>query len=119
MGYQIALDPATGLGTMSLQTSTDIKTGIYLSLNTKKGTLFQDPIFGLETIDKITGPNILVQKQNVESALNWLILAGSATSIDVLVEQDLSDISRLDVKVTATQASGYVVKYEQFIEVGN
>ena len=103
---------------MTFVKNTDIRTCIYLSLNTVYGSFFQDKTFGLKGINKITKSNILLLQQNVQSALKWMLLAGIATKFDVIVEQDLTDISRLDIKVTATQADGYVITYTQFYPVG-
>jgi hypothetical protein len=118
MKFQISQDQTTGLGNLNLTSSSDLKTNIWLSLNVKKGSLFQDPNFGLEPITKITASNILKFQQNIVSALKWLVLAGSATATNVLVEQDLTDMTRLDVKVSVTQANGYITNYQQYFAVG-
>jgi phage gp46-like protein len=118
MKFAITQDPETGLGMMQLSASTDIRTDIYMTLNTPYGSFFQNRDFGLKGITKISVSNILILKQNIESALKWMVLTGIATKIDVIVEPDLTDINRLDIKVTATQANGFVVTYQQYYAVG-
>jgi phage gp46-like protein len=105
-------------GIMTFTGNTDVSTDIYMSLSTPKESFFQNKSFGLEGIQKITQNNILILKENIASALKWMILAGSVTSFDIVVEQDLTDINRLDISVTATQANGFIVHYQQFYAVG-
>ena len=109
------------MGALSLTKNSDLRTSIYNSLNINYGSFFQYPTFGskLYQIKKITDANLLLAKQYVQEALTWIIQVGRATSIDVLVEKDLQDRNRFDIKVTATQPSGLIITYKQFKLVGN
>jgi phage gp46-like protein len=99
--------------------NTDIRTSIYNSINIKKGSFFQNPDFGseLSTIKKLTASNLLLAKQYIDEALAWLLATGRAASIDTIVERDDKDISRLNIKITATQPDGLIVTYTQFKRV--
>lgn len=117
MDYQINL--IKGQGIMSLNTkNSDIRTSIYLSINIQPGDWFMFPDFGMKRITKITAANILLQKQYVTQALDWMIKAGKATSFDITVEQDTFDVSRINISVIGRQPNGFVVTYEQFMMVG-
>ena len=119
MDFQVYLDQSNPSGNMTFIKNLDIRTDIYMSLNTKYGNFFQNPRFGskLSTIRKVTNESINLAKQYVEQALAWLLNVGRATSIAVIVEQDLSDFNRLDIKVTATQPDGLIITYQQFKRV--
>jgi phage gp46-like protein len=116
MDFQINF--SDGIGRMSFVKNTDIRTNIYLSINTLKGAWFLDPNFGMARINKITNANVLLQKQYVQDALAWIIQAGRATKIDVTVEPDFMDINRINLKVIATQPDGLIIHYTQFVTVG-
>jgi phage gp46-like protein len=119
MDFQVYLDQENPSGNMTFYKNEDIRTDIYMSLNTIYGNFFQNPRFGskLSTIRKITVENINLARQYVEQAVAWLLNVGRATSINVIVEQDLSDFNRLDIKVTATQPDGLIITYQQFKRV--
>ena len=106
-------------GLINFEKSTDISGDILISLNTKQGSFFQNRSFGsqLYKIKKVTAPNIRLAQQYVQDALSWLITIGRAVSFDVLVEQDLNDINRLDIKIKATQPNGLIINYTHYYYV--
>jgi phage gp46-like protein len=121
MDFQIQLNQGTNTGALVFAKNQDIRTNIFLSLSINKGSFFQNKDFGCELfkIKKITGPNILLAQQYVQDALQWLIQTGRATSITVIVEQDLIDRNRLDIKISAIQPNGLIIKYTtKFYPVG-
>jgi phage gp46-like protein len=117
MDFQINVSGDGRSGTMQFQKNSDIKTGMWLSLSTQKGTFFQDPTFGLQRMTKVSDSDIPLYTQYIEEALDWLLQSGRAKSIDVLVERDLNDVNRINVKVQATQPDGLIVTYETFQRV--
>lgn len=109
-----------GRSELSWDKSQDIGNNIYYSIHIKKGTLFNDPNFGLDLKDikKITVNNIVLIKQRIENALKWILDLGRAKSILVKVEKDLQNINRINYSVDAVQADGIPVLTENYIEVG-
>lgn len=120
MDFQINLNAEYPVGGMEFVKNTDIRTSIYLSLNVNQGSFFQDPKFGslLYTIKKMTQQNLRLAKQYCEEALQWLIQAGRATSINVIVEADISNIYQMNIKVTAKQPDGLIISYQQYRPIG-
>lgn len=118
MDFQIIPD-SHGMGAMVLTKNTDIGTDIYLSLAIPYGSWFQNPTFGssLFQIKKVTASNILLARQYVQKALQWLIQTGKALTIDVVVEADSLDRNRIDIKVTAKQTNGVELFYQQYLDV--
>jgi phage gp46-like protein len=117
MDFQISASGDGRTGTMQFQKNMDIKTGMWLSISTEKGTFFQDPGFGLTKMTKVTDQDIPLYTGYIEEALDWLLQSGRAKSIDVLVERDLQDVTRLNIKVQATQPNGLIVTYETYQRV--
>ena len=98
----------------------DIFNNIYLSLAIKKGSWWFDPNFGLRDRGRMknTEANARLVRQDCKEALQWIIDAGRATSIEVNTERDRSqDLNRLKILVEATQADGKRVTFETFKEV--
>jgi phage gp46-like protein len=120
MDFQINLNAQYPNGGMLFAKNTDIRTSIFMSLNINKGSFFQNPAFGclLFTIKKITEANINLAQQYCQEALAWLVQTGRATSIDVIVERDISNIYQLNIKVTAKQPNGLIISYQQFRPIG-
>lgn len=120
MDYTIRQDVTRPEGFMEFNKNQDIRTDIYNSLNTRKGDCFWNKDFGCELfkIKKVNTSNILLAQQYTQSALQWLITAGRAVSIDVIVEADISDFNRMNIKVTAKQPNGYLITYEVYQRVG-
>jgi len=119
MNFEISVS-STGVGTMTWDKPTTIATNIWWSLNVDHDTMFNNPGFGLKLNDikKVTQSNINIIRQRVESALQWLLNTGKASSIDVIVERDTQDPSRVNWKVTAVQASGIPVTVTSFRTIG-
>ena len=109
-----------GIVEMTWDKPTDISTNIYLSLNIKKGSIFNNPDFGLDLSDikKVTDNNIDLIKERLEKALQWLIGVGKAKSVIVIVEKDLKDIYRINYKIEAIQADGIPIVISNFKRVG-
>jgi hypothetical protein len=118
MDFQIVMNSQYPTGGLVLVKNGDIRTSIYNSINVKKGTFFGDPTFGCEHITKITAGNLTLEKQRVQASLAWLLQTGRAKTIDVIVEQDTLDVSRVNIKVTATQPNGLIITYQQYRPVG-
>jgi len=119
MDFQVLL--VNGLGAMTFNANTDIRTNIWFSLNIEYGRWWQQPSFGhkLGTIKKLGTSDLLLAKQYVQDALQWLIQVGRATAIDVAVEKDSDPRTpgRMNIKVQATQPNGLIIKYQQFYAV--
>lgn len=98
----------------------NITTAIYTSTQIPKGKLFNMPEFGLDLSDikKVTANNINKIKSRIEKSLQWLKETRKAKSINVIVEKDSSDISRINYKVEAIQADGIPVTVSYFRTVG-
>lgn len=119
MDFQINLDQGHSTGYMTFTKNTDIRTNIYFSLYIKQGDWFYDPNFGskLSQIKKITASNMLLAKQYIESALKWLINTGKASSINVIVEPDNTNINQMDIKITVQQPNSVTLYYESSLDV--
>lgn len=113
MDFQIQLEQGTNTGSLVFAKNSDIRTSMFLSLNINKGDFFQNRNFGcnLYKIKKITPQNIALAQQYIQESLQWLIQTGRATTIDVVVEQDSMSPGQLDIKVSATQPNGLIIKY--------
>jgi phage gp46-like protein len=119
MDFKILLNAQYPSGGLTFTKNSDIRTDIFNSINIKKGYFFQNKEFGsdLYKIRKLTSPNVLLAKQYIEAALEWLLSTGRAKSLNVIVERDTSDVSRLNIKVEAQQPDGLMIIYEQFKRV--
>lgn len=97
----------------------DILNNIVISLSIKKGSWWHDPTFGCTDRPRVknTPATARLIRQDIEQALQWILDAGRATSIDVATWHDDNDRHRLNVLVTATQADGRVVTYTTYKEV--
>lgn len=111
---------ANGNPEVSWDKPDNITTAIYTSLLIKKGKLFNMPEFGLDLSDikKVTANNINKIKSRIEKALQWLKETKKAKTINVIVEKDNSDISRINYKIEAIQADGIPVTVSYFRTVG-
>jgi phage gp46-like protein len=69
-------------------------------------------------IKKLTDSNILLAKQRIEQALKWMLTAGRAKSIKVIVERDIQDFNRMNIKVEVTQPDGLLIVYTEYRTVG-
>jgi len=119
MDFKI-ISERNGTAKMSWDKSDDITGNLYFSLNIVPGTLFNNPTFGLllSDIKKVTVAKLTLIKQRVVNAVQWIIDVGKATYIDVLVERDLANINRVNIKIEALQANGTNLSYSQFRTVG-
>ena len=120
MDFQIVTDAQNPYGSLALTKSPDLRGKIFASLMCRKGSFFQDPTFGSELykIKKLTQSNLNLAVQYCQKALQWMIDTGVAASFDILCEQDLQDVTRLDIKVSATTVSGSTITYTLWYPVG-
>ena len=127
MDFQINL-PGNDLGTtrtvssvgeMAFVKNTDIRTDVYLSLNIKKGSWFANPKFGCDLfkIRKITAGNLVLAKQYVEAALQWMIITGRAKAVTVVVERNSQNLWYMSISISITQADGMVFFYQMYQDV--
>ncbi len=115
MGYKIEM--VDGLPEMSLEQDATIGTDLLLSALVPQGAFFLDPTFGLRELPKkITDQNRGLVKDYFAESAKWLLDAGKAKSIDVLVEPD-EEKNRLNVKQAAEQANDTEVSFETFVPV--
>ena len=114
------VEGSNGNPEVSWEKPTNIATNIYTSLMIKKGSLFNTPSFGLDLSDikKVTATNIKLIETRLRDALQWLIDIGKAKTINVIVERDSLDRSRINYKVEAVQADGIPVIVSYFRTVG-
>lgn len=115
-----AINTQDGAATMTWAKNTDIRTDMFTSLTINKGSFVLNPSFGsdLYKIKKITESSLNLAKQYCQEALKWLIQVGRAKTIDVIVERDTSDYTRMNIKVTATQPNGLIVSWGIYRTVG-
>jgi phage gp46-like protein len=108
-----------GFGHMVFEKNTDIGTDLYFSLMIKKGSWFANPDFGCELykLKKVTDGNLLLAKQYVLSALDWLKTTGRAKSIKADVKKDLFKTNQIDIIIEVEQANGVKLFYEMFDDV--
>lgn len=117
-----AIETMAGRGQMTFTAAETILNNIYLSLMVKKGGWFFNPAFGSRLHElaraKNTDQTAELAKEYCREALQWIIDAGRATTIEVDVERDTTeDLHRLKICVRAVQAGGRVVTFETFQEV--
>lgn len=118
MDFQLSIDHA-GVLDETFIPATDILNNIIISLAIRKGSWWHDPAFGLIDRPRLKNTPAIARliKQDIEQALQWIITAGRASSIQVETWRDDNDPYRLIVLVTATQTNGQVVTYSIFKEV--
>lgn len=121
MDYILSANSSSPGGKLTLSKNVDLSTNIFNSLNINYGSFFQRPTFGskLYLIKKVTEANIRLAQQYVMEALDWLLQTGRATAITAEVVKDEKNWSRFNISVTATQASGLIITYQQYKMVGN
>ena len=105
---------------MSWDKPTDITNLLYFSLNIVKGSLFNNPEFGLDLSDikKVTAEKIDLIRSRVEKALKWITDIGKASSITVQVEKNTQSVGRVDIFIKAIQSTGTPVELSTFRSVG-
>lgn len=97
----------------------NILNNIFLSFLIDQGSWWFDTGFGLkrEKREKLSDRRTALTKDRIDAAFKWIIDSGRAKQINVGVERDRRDVSRLNVLIEAVQADGRVVKFESFREV--
>ena len=118
MDFQVVMDSSYPTGGLTFTKNSDIRTNIYLSLNIKKGSWFANTQFGNELykVKKVTDAGLVLAKQYIEQALQWLIQTGKATSIKVEVVKS-DKLGSINFNVQALQPNGITVYYQQFLDV--
>jgi phage gp46-like protein len=116
MDFAIAISGADGQ--MTYEAVTDLANNIWLSLFTKRGSFFQDPGFGsrlyLLRRQKNTAQKAALAKSYCQEALQWLLDSGRAVDINVLIEEDQTDVCRLNAQIGCTQANGQEITFGLF-----
>ena len=118
MDYTINL--TQGQAALSFDKSSGLFNNVFLSLEIKQGSWWIDPTFGLK--DRGRQKNIervaSLIKDDIRSALQWLLDTGRATAIDITTQIDRQlDRNRLWARVSVTAANGQTVTFDKFIEV--
>lgn len=119
MDYSI-ITGDNGVPEMSWDKPENISTLLFNSVSVKKGTLISKPDFGLDLSDikKVTTININKIKSRIETACKWLIEVGKAKSLNIIVERNPKDLTRINYKIEAIQADGIPVTVSYFQTVG-
>jgi len=105
---------------MDIPTEDDsLLANVYTSLMIKQGTWFRDLEFGsrlhLLARAKNTEQTAALAEEYAKEALQWLITAKKATTIDVQAMR--SGLDRLQLLVSVTKANGQTIAFEIFTEV--
>jgi len=110
-----------GIADISWEKPTTIFNLLWFSINIVRGTIFNNPTFGLDLSDikKLTDDKIEIITARYQAALKWIIDIGKARSIDVIVEKNTQSIGRIDILVSAIQADGTPVELSTFRSVGS
>lgn len=84
-----------------------LENNVYLSLTTKVGSYWFNPLFGDRTlsITKIVGDVEKKVDQFIREALNWLLIAGRISVINTTILVD-REKGRITYSVTVTKANG-------------
>lgn len=117
-GFDYKLDFTGKVPEMTFEKTPSIINNIFLSLTIIRGTFFQNLNFGIRAFPKVkTDTTINVVKQYIEEALQWLFDAGKITGLDILVENDIQNINRINFSGKAVQTSGLLISFGSFVEV--
>ena len=119
MNYDIEIDEK-GRGRLTWNKKSSNLVNVYLSVKTPKGFLTTDPEFGLDISDikKVTENTIDTLKQRFEKALEWMISARKARSVDVEVSLLQNRSDGVKIKVTIVELSGVKMQFVDFVQVG-
>ena len=119
MDFKLAFNGQSGTIDQTFDPSADILNNIIISLGIKKGSWWNDPNFGLTDRPRLknTAASARLIKQDVEQALQWIIDAARAKSIQIETWRDDNDRYRLNILITAIQADGQIITYNTFKEV--
>jgi hypothetical protein len=109
-----------GVAEMSWSKNVDQSTSVFLSLNIKKGTMFNNVGFGLDLSDikKVTNNNIDLIRQRYQQALQWMSNTGRVKNLNIIVERDTTEYNRINAKVEITQANNEVITYLEWRSIG-
>ncbi len=119
MNFSI-IDGAEGTSVLSWDKPTDISGAVYLSYTIKKGALFTAPDFGLDLSDikKVTDNNLVIIKQRLEQALNWMLITEKARAVSITVEKDNIVYGRVNITTEIIQSDSVPITIDNFIKVG-
>lgn len=123
MDFAISINNRTGTADMTYDQDTTLMNNIYLSLMVRRGSFFADTSFGsrlhLLQRGKNTNRTMRLAIDYTKEALQWLIDAGKARTVEVWAERDRTqDIHRLKLLVEVTPVnSDQPVAFSTFIEV--
>jgi phage gp46-like protein len=116
----LAISWSSGRPVASIEAADSLAGSVYLSLHVRRGSWVDRPEFGsrLHEITLITTDAIPLARQYCEDALRWLVDLKRLSSIQVLVEQDAADDTRLNIAVSVTRANQTPAEYKTFYRVG-
>ena len=114
------LQNANGTTDMSWDAADNIMTNVFTSIETELGKMFNKTKFGLklDDIKKITNSNIDLIKQRYENSIKWLVDIGKAKSYSVFVEEDKTELNRVNVNIQGIEADGTPYRVSIFRTVG-
>lgn len=117
MDYSIT--SSNGQLVMDWDKSQSCLSNIIVAMSINKGAFFQNQQIGNELfrIRKLTNDTVNIAKQYIEDACRPILQAGRASEIDVTVERDLQDTSRLNYKIRARQPDGLIITYTDYKQV--
>lgn len=107
------------MGQMSFDKDDDLRSSIYTSINTNKGSFFHRPDFGsrLYEIKNTTQQSLNLAQQYVEDSLQWLIDIGRADYLNVITEKDFIDPTRMNIRIEMRAVDGTEIEFETFRRV--
>lgn len=119
MDFRISYDNQPGVIDQTFDQASDILNNIIITMAIKKGSWWHDPEFGLKDRPraKNTPATARLIQQDVQQALQWIIDAGRASSIEITTWRPENDLHRLIIQITATQSDNRTVTYTTFKEV--
>lgn len=119
MDFQLVYDSRTGAIDQTFNQAGDLLNNIITTLAIKQGSWWHDTNFGLVDRPRLKNTPTAARliEQDVKQALQWIIDAGRARSIEVATWRYQDDRHRLNILVTATQTDGKTVTYTTFKEV--
>jgi len=105
---------------LSMAGGDDLLTNVIVSVEIAQGSFFVDPSFGLKRRERLknTDGSARLVEGDIRAALQWLIDAGRAASVEVVMEIDRQeDRNRLKARISVQDQHGRVVSYDKFVEV--
>lgn len=116
-----AIDISTGQADMTFNKADGyLANNVFLSLKVRRGTFFARPDFGsrLYLLRKNTQRAEDLAEDYATEALQWILDAGRAKSIDVVARRDREvDLHRMKLLISVVKPDGQQISFEYFAEV--